>query len=192
MRSLGRRPRGARIRAVALRARAWLKRPSSRAALRRLKRRGLERTDHSELAGVLFEQGPVRVRLQLPWMFPIQPNIRQPLAPVEASPMWETAAAFRGRALEHWRARLRVAHSLGFSRADLKTAVEHFDWFVRYQVKGESWTSIATNRPFPALPNARAEASRVAAGVKKTAKLLGLALRSGRPGRPRKSTRPRD
>jgi hypothetical protein len=52
-------------------------------------------------------------------------------------------------ALEHYCDRVEAdALAAGLKRSPKKREIEHFDWLARYQIKGESFASVAQNASY--------------------------------------------
>lgn len=116
---------------------------------------------------------------QAGWPYRVE-NPKNHLAPVGAHPDVESEQAFIRRAQRHWDARYKSLRRQGFSLPLSKTQDAHFEWLVRYQVLGESQSSIHRRD--------RRDLATVREGLSRTARLLRLRLRSShRGGRPRHS-----
>lgn len=82
-----------------------------------------------------------------------------------------------------------VAVAAGFDRAkEYRSLMAHLEWLVRYHVLEEEWPDVSATAKRDFADGRRVSVTSqqaVESAVKKTAKLLGLALREGRgPGRP--------
>ena len=85
--------------------------------------------------------------------FPIQPLI---LDKFYYDPTWRRRGDFKrdvldkvAEALNHYCHRVETdALAAGLKRSPKKREIEHFDWLARYQVKGESFASIAQNASY--------------------------------------------
>jgi len=85
-----------------------------------------------------------------PFPFPIEPL---QFGPFYHDPTWRGRRDFKAdvlervvRAIDHCCDKVEAdALAAGLKRAPRKTSVDHFVWLARYQVKGESFASIARN-----------------------------------------------
>jgi hypothetical protein len=78
----------------------------------------------------------------------------------------------------------RLHEARGFIGSAEKRRLIHFDWLALYQVKRYSWAMIADWDQEQPGETTRAE-DVIRKGVNSTANLCGLAVRPGRPGRPK-------
>ena len=109
-------------------------------------------------------------------------------APIGADPIRESREEFLTRAFNHWNARAVALDDVLLASDQSVTAPaprpelpRHIDWLIRFQVKGESATEIATNPIALFRPTVSVE-------IRRLTKLLELKPRPGCPrGRPRKN-----
>lgn len=120
-------------------------------------------------------------RSDSPW--PREANESDPLAPVGFNPRHETMKEAQSRWQRHCKARLHAMRKRGHPENPLKFTDDHFDWFARYQVGGQSYALIADDQPYRD-GRTHASARTVQKGVQAVADLLQLAVRQGQPGRP--------
>jgi hypothetical protein len=109
------------------------------------------------------------------WWSPASEEERRPEG---WDPSCETSEEFRARIEKYMAQQEELAQMRGWKKTPLKTAPEHFEWLVFFQVKGQPFSRIATR--------VQRDRNTIKAAVEKTAVLTGLSLRPSPPGRPRR------
>jgi hypothetical protein len=140
-------------------------------------------TPHRDMT-LYFHEVEDLVRIPPPADFELPHDVdrENPAAPVEFDPLLDTRESFRERCDHHSEERIRIARELGFPPTPIKITEDHFDWFARYQVGGQPYGDIVSDRPYR---DGRADASvrTIEKGIIAVANFLGLQRRQGRPGR---------
>jgi hypothetical protein len=131
-----------------------------------------------------WELPPDRFRWN--WSGHTSENLEDQLAPVGAMPEAETLDEFKARAASHWESRVNELVRQGFNVAMVKTNLEHFEWFARFQCGGESLSAIARGI------YQKCHLNIVKEPVTRLAKLLQLSLRPRSKGGRLPTVKPRD
>lgn len=131
-----------------------------------------------------FKQTGPPVLMGSPWKLDITVEDWQPwMSPQE----WidEVLDLARFRAKLHVERRMIQAEDSGkFSASQEKRNLDHFDWFARHQVAGETIAAISRT------PGSCTSRDTVKAGLNRTSEMIGMPRLKPRPGRPRKAENP--